>query len=420
MAFDFKNNGIQAWKVYLGYLENVYGLSTNETILQPYTIAETVEWDNPDKIYFGQYVQNNLCNTVPVWGPITSVAGSAMTVVDGYQNFIDNISVEVTSKLTQEDIDKIKSKQQETITLLNQFNNLESSIANVWEDYYKNMIAGLVPQKTRTQFENERGYTQQKSLIKRQISDSQGEIRLIYNKKGGTAATLGNAISDFDNDSFQTLLPSSPDLDISNIDKNLWNTVRKQNVIFDVHKFLKEEDKHDITFTDKEERTETFEKHWGGSASVQVGWFNFSGGGGSSELSNKIANETNSLSISFTNLTEIRVDRQRWFRSDILKLYGGNQPQLWGENGLLKLVPVSYIIAKGTTVNVTATKFVVEKFEESWNGNAGVSFGPFHFGGGASSRKTSSFTKNTEDSCTVSDTSNRAKIIAVRCIKFHE
>jgi hypothetical protein len=67
--FNFYKNGIRFRNQWNSSMESlswifikVYGLSKNETILQPYTIVETVEWDNPDKIYFGQYVQNNYIN----------------------------------------------------------------------------------------------------------------------------------------------------------------------------------------------------------------------------------------------------------------------------------------------------------------------------------------------------------------------
>ena len=195
----------------------------------------------------------------------------------------------------------------------------------------------------------------------------------------------------------------------------------------DLTNFLSKRGFREITIDKNSTVTVQHDKVWSGGANASYSFTFFSiggGGGGSGEshYSRSVAT-TQSLGLSFENISEVFVDRDLWFDPSLFK-----DPELKKildpipGTDRLAYVSVSLVIARGLkiTLNFSETVTETEWSRETFGGRGGFSLFGFGFGGGGSSSRYDYRSEVSTDkkSVTFSDDPMYARLLAVRVEQF--
>ena len=161
-----------------------------------------------------------------------------------------------------------------------------------------------------------------------------------------------------------------------------------------------------------------------GGVSVNLGIFSFGGSAGKERYSVNAAASEFRMRFSAKNVSVFTVTPGRWFSGTAVQAFrkgpwvaGGpvatGVTEMWGERGVLGLMPVQIVVAYQPKVVARLSKSEYESVREQTRAGGGFSIGPFGFG--ASYQKTNVDIKfdDTSNTVTAEDKSESPQIIAV-------
>jgi hypothetical protein len=410
MATIFTGDAKSAWSMYLKVLEDFLGSDHGYSVIQPFALAEKVRWDS-SKTNYNIFEKQLLADRMADWSAIANFNGK--WVSDNYEHFLSMIQGQASNQLTSEQNKLLENATKKRTTSQASLRRLEKEIKYRWEQYKSDMDSNRVPKLTRRQFETGRGYDSQRAELKLQIRTASGDYAAIINQAGGIVRIIGKAVEDFYSDYAEIPLPSLPDFDLES-EKDTWALYKRQWVLGDIERFKTEQSELVVEFDHLKAESSTIQKHWDGNVGIRVGWFSFGGSASRTEIERKSSEQTEKVKFTFKNVAEFPIFRDKWYKVNLIDQYGADTQGLWGPNGSFNVIPVSYILAKGITVEATTTDEVKQYMESQFSAGGTVGIGPFNFGGSNSETRIHSSFDRTNTGIKITDISNSAHIIAVK------
>lgn len=136
---------------------------------------------------------------------------------------------------------------------------------------------------------------------------------------------------------------------------------------------------------------------WSAGGGLDFGLFSIGGGGGRKWSSYSLHQDTTDLSLSFQFA---RVDiRRPWLKENLFSTTGWSvegrgksaysNGRLDSSNtGVFPLLPVAFIVARNVRATAKWSTYDKQVFSQTFQGGGGIRIGPFSFGGGSSSTRT--------------------------------
>jgi len=411
MATIFTGDAKSAWSMYLKVLEDYLGGSQGYNVIQPLALSQRARWDT-GKPNYNIFEKQLLADNIPDWAGLASFTGK--WVSEGYEQFLTTVQAQVSNQITPDQKILLENATKRRNSAQGMLRRLEKEITYRWKLYKSDMDAGNVPALTRRQFETSRGYDGQRSELKLQIRTAAGDYAAIINQVGGAVRIIGKAVEDYYSDYADLPLPSLPDFD-NDAERDTWAPYKRQWILGDIERFKTDISELTVEFDHGRGESTTIEKRWSGSAGIKVGWFSFGGSASRTEIERKSSEQTEKVKFSFKNAAEFPVFRDRWYKANLIEQYGSQSSGLWGPNGTFNIIPISYILARGLTVEATTTDEVKTYIETQFQGGGTVGIGPFNFGGSNSETRIHSSFERTNTGVKITDISDSVHVIATKC-----
>ncbi|GEM_PF-3585379 len=410
MGTIFTGDAKSAWSMYLKVLEDYLGGDQGYTVIQPLALSQKARWDS-QKTNYNIFEKQLLADSMPDWSGLGNITGK--WVSDGYEQFLTTVQAKLSSQLTNEDKILLDKATRQRNAAQAGLRRLEKEITYRWGLYKADMSGGKVPQLTRRQFEDGRGYDSQRADLKLQIKTASGDYAAIINQVGGAVRIIGKAVEDFYSDYADIPLPSLPEFD-TDLGRDDWAVYKRQWILGDIERFKAETSELTVEFAHGKGESTTIEKHWNGSAGIRIGWFSFAGSASRTELESKSSDQTEKVKFSFKNAAEFPIFRERWYKANLIEQYGADTHGLWGPNGTFNVIPNSYILARGLTIETTTSDEVKNYMESQFTGGGSIGIGPFCFGGSDSETRIHSSFERTDTGVKITDLSKSVHVIAIK------
>lgn len=410
MATIFTGDAKPAWSMYLKVLEDFLGGDQGYTVIQPFALSQRARWDS-QKPNYNIFEKQLLADSMPDWSGLANFTGR--WVSEGYEQFLTTIQSQLSSQMTVQQKNLLEDATRRRNAAQAGLRRLEKEITYRWNQYKNDMDNNRVPQLTRRQFETSRGYDAQRGELKLQIRTAAGDYAAIINQVGGAVRIIGKAIEDYYSDYADVPLPSLPDFD-NESSRDSWATYKRQWILGDIERFKTETSELIVDFEHGKGESSTIEKHWNGNAGVRIGWFSFSGSAARTEIERKSSEQTERIRFIFKNAAEFPIFRDKWYKANLIEQYGNDTHGLWGPNGIFNIIPNSYILAHGLTIEATTTDEIKNYMETQFNGGGSIGIGPFSFGGSNSETRIHSNFEKTATGVKITDISNSVHIIAIK------
>jgi len=406
----FTGDAVSAWSQYLYVLEEYLGGDQGERNIQPLAIGQPAQW-NTDKSNYNRFLQQQMADRMPDWGGLANFAGR--WVSEGFEYFLSTIQARVSASLSDEDKTRLEAASARRTNAQEALVRLEKEINYRWKRYRADMEAGNAPVLTRRQFETSRGYEGQRSELKLIVRTANGDYSAIINRVGGGVRLIGQAVEDYYSDYANIPLPESPEEDDESLRDN-WQPFKRQWVQGDLDRFLQGSGRVTIELEQGRSTSESFERHWRGRAGISVGWFTLGASAEHQEMESHFKSSTQSVKIGFENLAEFEIYRGRWYKPNLIDLYGSQANGLWGPEGAFNVIPTAYVLAHGTRVEVETNEAVRDYARRHFAAGGTLGIGPFRFGGSHSETQTKAECTVQGTKLVVEDTSGQAHIVAVK------
>lgn len=410
MATIFTGDAKSAWSMYLKVLEDFLGGDQGYTVIQPFALSQRARFDSI-KPNYNIFEKQLLADSMPDWSGLANFTGK--WVSEGYEQFLTTVQAQVSNQMTPEQRNLLDNATRRRNASQAGLRRLEKEITYRWGLYKTDMDAGRVPQLTRRQFETGRGYDAQRAELKLQIRTASGDYAAIINQVGGAVRIIGKAVEDFYSDYADIPLPSLPDFD-TDLGREDWAIYKRQWILGDIERFKTEVSELTVEFEHGKGESTTIERHWNGSAGIRIGWFSFAGSASRTEIERKSSEQTEKVKFTFKNAAEFPIFRDRWYKANLIEQYGADAHGLWGANGTFNVIPNSYILARGLTIEATTSDEVKDYMESQFSGGGSIGIGPFSFGGSDSETRIHSSFERTNTGIKITDLSNAAHVIAVK------
>lgn len=162
----------------------------------------------------------------------------------------------------------------------------------------------------------------------------------------------------------------------------------------------------------------------GGSLGVKVGWFSIGGDGGGGQKSIDTSASNFKMTLKWEALQSFQFNQGGWYMPAVAAGHpkgpfkpgtaiGSGKTKLWGDGGMLSLVPTNLVVVYNPSVTMTIDKTTYNEVQKTWKAGGGVCvFGLCIGGHGGGSSKTSEFHDDTS-TFTLGDDSNQPKIVAI-------
>ncbi|HAA27163.1 MAG TPA: hypothetical protein DCE56_05115 [Cyanobacteria bacterium UBA8553] len=380
--------------------------------LQIVPVSLDLLWDDPD---YGTFLAWSFANNIPLWGD-TYQESSGNRVEDAYFQFLTNIDAPATNpqfgEAAKKDAEKmaaIKKKIDDTMKARGkawkEFNEAQEDLPPEEQISYKAWYA-----------EN---YGPQISTLQSQFDVAAAQFVSNSNKAGGGYQLLGQALNNYNNDAFKKELKDQTGATLR---------YRTWTLVPELSKWIAEAKtgaakKLSLTINT---RTATDSKSvfsGGGNAGFSLGFIGVQASGGYKRTT--INTSQTNFSMSFSSLiTPIQILPGQWYSQQVLQTFkngpfiptgpfGPGKAVFWGEKGTFALSPVIAYAAYKPTVKATVDAQAYKAVSEAWSARAGLSIGPFFFGGKAGGSKDTSKFDSASRTFTLTSNSEHPQLIAM-------
>jgi hypothetical protein len=369
------------WRAYADQIATFISGASKESVagLQLLSVAAVADWEN-DK--FADYNRNvKWCDSVPKYGPMFEP--SAKSVSSGYRVYLESLKLPPTDK---KKVQEIEAARKEWIASTARVNEIRRRLGAAWTTFQRD--ESQLPPNRRYSYD--RWYEQHYGKLvgdarRAESGKAQVYAKLLVDTYQGFNG-VADAIIDYGNDSYQLESPSPDGLQLAyrtcNASPSLTDVVQRGRQQATANAFAQK-----ITLsTSHKQRTES---EWTVSAGA-AGFLGFIGfGGGGSYTHREVHEKTRKflLDVQFRNLELVNFTRTKWFNGTVVGLLNkkddfapgaaGNPERLWGQNGLLPLLPVQAVVAYQPTVTVTFDDEDYDFVFSKWDAGAAILAGPF-------------------------------------------
>ena len=385
-------------------------------IVQPVAIFRQATWDLQGKPNYNQFLMQQECNSIPVWGGFGNDSG--VRLADQYEWFLNTViqrtplTIGAISTEDQAVIDENTAKVKKAAA---EKKLLVSQMQTEWEEYVHDNASD--PNRYNYSYwqSKESVYYPQIVTKTSEIDSANSVILVKFGKYSNIPAMeLAKAKKVFEQTS-QTI--DLPEREYLENDPAHWNRYYQQGFKSDLSAFRTKPDQN-VAYAidiDKTEST-TIQSSWGGSVGFSTGWWSVSGGASGSSLDEEAKSSVTAISIGFKRLEDFPVFRSPWFNMAIIQKYGDKALEFFGPHGTLNVIPLSFIIGRGVTLKVSCSDEHSRKVEDHFKASGGFGIGPFNFSANRSTDKVYAKMDRDATSYTMIDLSDMCYIIGVRCV----
>ncbi len=408
-----------------GFVEKISGGAPWKGI-QLVTVPTDAAWN--DAKYGNYRAWRLLGNSLPAWGPIYRTTQETLDV--GYRIFLDNLDIQPPNQQLQAKADKARIKYDNAVQAQS-----EEQLKSIdrWVEFDAKQSA--LPPGNRMSYEDwfSKFEAPKLSALQAQTDLYAQAWTALLNQAGGGYAFAANLLIDYNNISYQGQAASSADPSgaAPGSKKAFYRTY---SIDPDLSQFIETSKaipanappKWAFTMNKSSGEQKMESTSWGASASYGIGFFSFGASAGGSSYSFDSSSDQFRIAFSARNIGVFTITPGQWFNGTAVQaLQNGpflktgpvatGQTQLWGQNGVLRLMSAQIIVAYRPKVSATMSQQDYSVVKSSFSAGGGISIGPFGFGG--SYNRSSSDVKfdDASRSFTAEDTTDVPQIVAIVC-----
>ncbi|WP_125531021.1 hypothetical protein [Streptomyces sp. WAC 06725] len=355
--------------------------------------AYSALWNDPKG---GDLIAWEFANTIPLWGA-TFRDAAGRRVTDAYHAFL--VAVDASAGQGP-DAQRAKARANQ---LSAQLANAHGNVANIkqqvranWFRFNRNQQS--LPQQQRIDYST--WFAQNDGL---QLAVAESDYNAIANewmdwsdKAGGGCRALAEALREYNNPAYrrQVTDPSG-----ATLQHRVWNLVPR------LSDFVRQAQRGQGTWLripmSSTRSSSTTKSGWGSDES-RLGFISLGAGGSGDRIDVDTSSAGFSVTFEAPAFTAIQMTPGPWFnRSPLVQYrngpfistspYGQGRATFFGppkEEGTFSLMKTTVYVAYQPTIRARINSSAYQQMQEAWNRGAGLTIGPFSFGGQSTTSKT--------------------------------
>lgn len=411
------NGAADPWQLFANALTQKINGGAPLPGLELVTVPRPAQWNDRD---YGRWRAIFISDAIPRWE--VAYSPTPYTVTDGYETFLESISLPLPNTADQKAADRAKK---EYLASQKELQKATAEIAKEYTNFRRTQIAAgvgeddVMPYRTwMTKFGNNELQPKQNDFDQRQAT----YLAYVQRAYGGDQ-TLFRALRNFNDASYQVEATSEDGLTLNY--RTFIVTPGLDDFIKAGRARVANNDPPEWTFTlDKNSSKYDFSSsHYKTGASISVGFFSFGGNAESSTTSVNTSDNEFSLAFSAVGLQAFDIKAGRWFLPNAVKAYKdgpfvpssltGKPPEFFGPNGQFNQMPSQIIVAFRPKVVLHLSAAEYQRLDTFFSGGGSVGVGPFSFGGSYNKSTTKIDKDAVNHTFTFEDKSDVPQIIAV-------
>ena len=413
----------KAWSVWTKAMEGAAGDPGSPLIVQSPTVLRPLGVKPPVDKQLAWFRRLLVGDSVPPYGktnPLAYAGATGNSVGESYRQYLGHLNTEVIKRFVstadQAAMDLARTRYEATQRALTIF---VRDANRDWKQQKKND-----PALNRAEWDRDYGalgFTPQRNLLVKDSQTAYGRYSQLSNPYPQvTRVAQALARLEYGSTAQLPLPQSEDDLDLG---REGWDTFYKTNIELglDWSDFFSGSSPQSVEVVQASSSSSYYDHRWSVGGSVGYGFFSIGGGASGGTVESHLRSSTQRVKFSFERLVLATVVRGTWYDGGLVNALPYNEyvpfDQYWGSNGVLSLIPVSVLVARGLTVEIDTSQAAYDSFQSWHSTHGGVSFslGPWRVGASGSSSTSWGSTSNTSSGSTIrlTDNSGQASIVAV-------
>jgi hypothetical protein len=383
--------------------------------LQIVPVPSDALWDNPN---WGTWLGFETANNIPSWGPVYKPsAGNRVT--DAYFAFLTNIDAPAQDN---DAATQVKGLGAQLTAALEQITNAQQQLVLVWKAFSE--AQQLLPPQLRQDFND--WFAQNGTQVLAPLENTYQNLVALWvvaaNRAGGGYASLGQAMTDYNNATFQV---RATDTNGTMLSYRTWNLIPRLADFISMAEagqgtaLSLQIDTH----TDTTNTTALSMWEADSNAAFNTGFLAVGNQNSFERFTVDTSTQDFAISFSAKAFTGIQVTSGQWFNQNVVLQFqkgpfipggpfGPGKAVFFGPNGTFNLMIDTLYVMYQPTIAATVDATTYSRIQHGWDAGLRIALGPFLFSSELSDVATFTDTNRT---ITMISHSPHPQLIAVNC-----